>query len=146
MSYNLIPETKQQWRSSKDNKKAQEFNQKLRSQTKKNPLTTTVRGAISSSTTVNVNGTYGISKGAYIEGFGVNNSSNNPLTAVSISETAGSITTTIAQTLTANTTLNILGSSNSYKITGDITIDKMPTTNKTIYLDLDKILTRGTAS
>jgi hypothetical protein len=110
------------------------------------PLTTTVRGAIEDSTTVSVNGTYGISKGAYIEGFGVNNATNNPLTAVSISSSAGSLTTTVAQTLTANTTLNIIGSSNSYTITGDITVNKFPTASKAVYLDLDQILTLGTAS
>ena len=110
------------------------------------PLTTTVRGAISSSTTVNVNGTYGISKGAYIEGFGVVNTSNNPLTAVGISSSAGSITTTVAQTLVDKTVLNIIGSSNSYKVTGDITINKFPASNKAVYLDLDELLTVGTAS
>ena len=115
-----------------------------------NPLTTTVRGDISSSQTINVNGTLGIGKttgGTYIEGFGVNNhGSNNPLTGVSIHATQGNIVSTVAQTLLSGTVLNIVGCSNSYTLTGKITIEKFPTSNKIIYLDLDKILRVGTAS
>ena len=111
------------------------------------PLTTTVRGAISASTAINVNGTYGISKGAFIEGFGVDNSVSNPIVAVADADSAeGQITTTTAQTLASGTTLNIIGSSNSYTITGDITVNKVPASGTTIYLDLDKLLTLGTAS
>ena len=58
----------------------------------------------------------------------------------------GRITTTTAQTLAGGTTLNIIGSSNSYTITGDITINKVPSVASSIYLDLDKLLTLGTAS
>ena len=109
---------------------------------------TTVRGAISDSTAIDVNGTYGISKGAFIEGFGVDNSVSNPIAAVATADSAaGRITTTTAQTLASGTTLNIIGSSNSYTITGDITINKVPSVpDTTIYLDLDKLLTLGTAS
>ena len=116
------------------------------------PLTTTVRGAISASRSVTVNGTYGIGVSAvsgvetYIEGFGVNNAVDNPLTGVTIDEDEGTLTTTTVQTLADNTTLNIIGSSNSYTVTGDITVNRMPTSTKTIYLDLDKLLTLGTAS
>jgi len=112
------------------------------------PLTTTVRGAISDTTAIDVNGTYGISKGVFIEGFGVDNSVSNPIAAIAdADETGGRITSTTAQTLASGTTLNIIGSSNSYTITGDITVNKVPTSNgKIIYLDLDKLLTLGTAS
>ena len=111
------------------------------------PLTTTVRGAVSGSTAITVNGTYGISKDAYFEGFGVDNSVDNPVRAVPTpSSSAGTITSTTNQTLADNTTLNIIGSSSSYTVTGDITLNKMPTSNTTIYLDLDKLLTVGTAS
>ena len=111
------------------------------------PLTTTVRGAISDSTAIDVNGTYGISKGAFIEGFGVDNSVSNPIAGVATASLAeGRITTTTAQTLAGGTTLNIIGSSNSYTITGDITINKVPSAASSIYLDLDKLLTLGAAS
>lgn len=111
------------------------------------PLTTTVRGTISNSTAIDVNGTYGISKGAFIEGFGVDNSTSNPIAAVpDVDEAGGRITSTVNQTLSAGTVLNIIGSSNSYTITGDITVNKIPTSSTTIYLDLDKLLTLGTAS
>ena len=111
------------------------------------PLTTTVRGAISNSTAIDVNGTYGISKGAFIEGFGVDNSTSNPITAITdVDATAGRIESTVNQTLSAGTVLNIIGSSNSYTITGDITVNKMPANNTTVYLDLDKLLTLGTGS
>ena len=111
------------------------------------PLTTTVRGAISDSTAIDVNGTYGISSGAFMEGFGVDNSTSNPIAAIATKDdTTGRITSTVNQTLSAGTVLNIIGSSNSYTITGDITVNKMPTSSTNIYLDLDKLLTLGTAS
>lgn len=112
-----------------------------------NPIQRTVRGAVSDSANITLNGTYGISKGAFIEGFGVDNSVSNPITEVTTSsEATGTIVVTRNQTLTANTVLNIIGSSDSYTVTGDVTVNKVPTSNKTIYLDLDKILTLGTAS
>jgi hypothetical protein len=111
------------------------------------PLTTTVRGTISDTTAIDVNGTYGVSKGVFIEGFGVNNSTSNPIAAIAdVDEALGQITSTVNQTLASGTTLNIIGSSNSYTITGDITVNKVPASSTTIYLDLDKLLTLGTAS
>ncbi len=110
------------------------------------PLTKTIRGAVSSSSDVTINGTYGVSKGAFIEGFGVNNSVSNPITEVTASSTAGTIVTTTAQTLAALTVINIIGSSNTYTVKGSITVNSFPSAGKTIYLDLDKILTLGTAS
>tara|TARA_R110002020_G_scaffold99601_2_gene236143 strand:+ start:7666 stop:8946 length:1281 start_codon:yes stop_codon:yes gene_type:complete len=116
------------------------------------PLTTTVRSAVSNSTSVTVGGTYGIGVSAvsgvetYIEGFGVDNSTDNPIVGVSASEASGTLTMTTNQTLVAGTNLNIINCSNSYTITGDITVHRMPASTKTIYLDLDEILTLGTAS
>ena len=117
------------------------------------PLTTTVRGDSNTSRTqVDVDGTLGIGKSAvegvntYIEGFGVDNSTSNPIAGVSASSSAGYLTMTTNQTLLAGTTLNIINCSNSYTITGDITVRRMPASTKTIYLDLDKLLTLGTAS
>ena len=121
------------------------------------PSTTTVRGAISNSTTVTVNGTYGIGKVAvgegvsgiastYIEGFGVNNTSDNPITGVSASSSAGSITTTVAQTLADNTKLTIVNQAKAYTISGRVNINKFPASNTQINLNLDNLLLVGTAS
>lgn len=111
------------------------------------PLTKTVRAAVDASTTVTLNGTYGVSKGAYLEGFGMDNSADNPITEISTaSSSAGALVVTREQTLAAGTKLNVIGSSNSYTVKGSITINKFPTSNATIFLDLDKLLTLGTAS
>lgn len=111
------------------------------------PTTTAVRSAVSNATAITVVGTYGISAGAFIEGFGVDNSVSNPITDVSTpSSGAGTIAVTTNQTLTAGTALNILGSSDSFSIQGDITIESFPSRDVTLYLDLDKLLTLGTAS
>lgn len=121
------------------------------------PSTTTVRGAISSSTTVTVNGTYGIGKVAvgegesgiastYIEGFGVNNTSDNPITGVSASSSAGSITTTVAQTLADKTKLTIVNQAKAYTISGRVNINKFPASNTQINLNLDNLLLVGSAS
>jgi len=118
-----------------------------------NPQTTTVRGTANTNRTqIDVNGTYGIGKNpvdsvnTFIEGFGVNNTSSNPIVGVSPSSSAGSITASRNQTLIEGTVLNIINCSTSYTIKGDVTINKMPSSNKTIYIDLDTILTLGTAS
>jgi hypothetical protein len=109
------------------------------------PLTKTVRTDSSSSTTLALNGTYGLSKGAYIEAYGVNNSSNNPIAQISDPDASGGeILLTVAQSLAAGTVLNIIGSSNSYTLKGSITMDTFPSSNKTIYFDLGKILSLGT--
>ena len=109
-------------------------------------ITALVRGAISSSRTITVSGTYGISKGAYIEGFGVDNSSDNPVTGISASSSTGEIVMTTAQTLTDKTVLKVIGSAMVYTITGTITIKKFPSSNATVYLNLDNLLTRGAGS
>ena len=114
------------------------------------PVTTLVRGTVSSSNTVTVSGTYGIGvgeNGTYIEGFGVkNNLADNKITAVSISDGSGSLEMTSAQTLTDKTKLTIIGCALKYTITGKALIKKFPTANTTVYLDLDKLLSVGTAS
>jgi len=111
------------------------------------PLTKTVRADVDNSTNITLNGTYGISKGAYLEGFGMNNSVNNPITEVATpSSSAGTVVTTTAQVLDAGTVLNVEGSSDSYTVRGSVTINQFPISNKTIYLDLDSILTLGTQS
>ena len=110
-------------------------------------LTKTVRGAVSG-TTVNLNGTYGIAGGNTVtyKGAGVNNSAANAVTSVSASSSAGSMVVQNSQTLTAGTILIFKGCSQTVTIKGRVLIKKYPTSNKTIYLDLDKFITVGAGS
>ena len=52
----------------------------------------------------------------------------------------------LAQTLTAGTVLTFDGTYKVINFSGGINISRYPTANKTIYLDLDKIITPGVAS
>ena len=111
-------------------------------------LTKTVRGAVSSSTTVTLNGTYGIAGGNNVTfvGFGVDNSSNNAVTSISASSSAGSIVVQSAQTLSAGTVLTFIGSHSVINIANSIEITGYPSSNKTIYFSLDDFITLGAAS
>ena len=108
-------------------------------------VTTTVRGAISNSTTITVDGTYGISGGSVVtfDGAGVDNSSTNNVNVVTASSSAGQFTCDRIQTLTDETTLTFTGSSGSINITNDLTIGQYPTVDRTIYLNLDNFITPG---
>ena len=111
-------------------------------------LTKTVR-TDSSSTTVNLNGTYGIACGNHVTvtGLNVNNSTTNTVASVSASSSAGSMVMTLDQTgVTAGTTLTFTGSSKKINISGKIKITKQPKVNTTIYLNLDNVLAVGAAS
>ena len=110
-------------------------------------LTKTVR-LDTSSTTVTLNGTYGISGGNFvtIAGAGVNNSATNKVVSVSASEAAGSMLMTLSQTLsggTDGTKLYFTGSTKKVTIVNNIVIKKNPSSNKTIYLNLDNFITPG---
>ncbi len=112
------------------------------------PPTTTVRGTVSGSTTITVNGTYGIAADALYEGLGVNNSSNNDVSTVSASSTAGSFVSSVAQTLKDKTTLTFKVASpkflaDSFSIQGDLLITHYPAADATIYLDLDFFIDPG---
>ena len=109
------------------------------------PVTTTVRGAISSSTTITVNGTYGIAGGSLVtfSGSGVNNTATNDVNVVTASETAGSFTCDVAQTLKDKSVLTFKGCSSTIDITSSIIINKYPPVNRTINLDLDAFITPG---
>jgi len=111
-------------------------------------LTKTVRGDISASTTVTLDGTYGIAGGNHVTytGLGVDNRSANAVTSISASSSAGSIVVQRAQTLENTAVLTFTGCHQVINIQGDITINKFPTANKTIYLDLDKLITVGADS
>ena len=115
-------------------------------------LTKTVR-TTSSSTTVNLNGTYGIAGGNHvtIAGVGVYNASANTVVSVSASSSAGSMVVTLDQSdselgLTAGTTIYFTGSTQKVTITNTIPITRNPDANRTIYLNLDNFITVGAAS
>jgi Cu/Ag efflux protein CusF len=109
-------------------------------------LTTTVRTDNSGDTVVDVNGTYGISAGATVRGVNIDNSSSNPLVAISASSTAGTITFTENQTVKAGTKLYIDGSGLQGTIKGKINIRKFPSSNVTVYFRADATFTQGAAS
>ena len=115
-------------------------------------LTTTVRANVSSSTSITLRATNGIGGGNFIKykGLGVDNSSSNLITSVTPdpdgTDGDGVMVVQLAQTLSAGTVLTF---ENTYKVinfTGSINITKHTAVNRTIFLDLDKIITPGVAS
>jgi hypothetical protein len=111
-------------------------------------VTKTVRTAPSSSTTINLNGTYGIAGGNIVtySGDGVNSSVSNAVTSVSASEAAGSIVVQAAQTLEVGAVLAFTGSSSKIDVNYKLIISKVGNTNRTINLLLDNFITPGAAS
>ena len=109
-------------------------------------LTKLVRTAISNSTTINVEGTYGIGVGATFNGSDVDNSSANTVQSVSASSTAGSFVCQVNQTLEENQKISIKGTSQSIDLTNAITINKFPSSNTTISILLDNFITPGVGS
>ena len=117
------------------------------------PLTQTVRANSSASTTIELNDTLGISGGSTVKykGFNVNNTSNNRVVSVATPDPNGvagdgAITVELAQTLTAGTVLTFGYVYKTINLNGSITVNKYPTTNRSIYFDIDKIITVGTQS
>jgi len=116
-------------------------------------VTSTVRGTISNSTTINLNGTYGVTGGnlATYSGTNVNNSSANAVTSVSASSSAGSMVVQLAQTFKGGEVLTFdvpapKSLVDALTLSGSVTVNSQPNANRTIYLDLDFIITPGTAS
>ena len=115
-------------------------------------LTTTVRADVSASTTITLNATNGIGGGNFIayKGVGVDNSSANKITSVTPdpdgSDNDGAMVVQLAQTLTAGTVLTFSQIHKIINFAGTINIQAYPSANRTIYLDLDKIITPGVAS
>ena len=110
-------------------------------------LTKTVRTDVSNSSTITLNGTYGIAGGNVVgyTGVGVNNSSANAVSTVSApSLGAGSIAVQSNQTLSTGTVLTFVNCHRVINFTGSFTISKYPTANQNIYFDLDKYITVGT--
>lgn len=102
-----------------------------------------------SSTTIALSGTYGVgvnSTSTLYDGSGVDNRSSNAVTAVSASSSAGTITVQLAQVLKAGGRLDFYGTFATINMTAGFTITKYPLTNKTINIDLDKVLTPNAAS
>ena len=111
-------------------------------------VTKTVRAG-SSSTTINLNGTYGIAGGSHvtISGLNIDNSAEHLIASVSASSSAGSIVVGVSQSdLTTGTTLTFHGVHQTINIIGAINITQFPTADRTIYLDIDKFITVGAAS
>ena len=113
-------------------------------------LTKTVR-TTATGTTININGTRGISAGSTVtvRGIDINNSATNVITGVSgaaADSGAGSITMTLAQTIKVGSKIYIDGCGLSTNIKGKIILNKFPSSNTTIYLDVDNIFTPGVAS
>jgi hypothetical protein len=111
-------------------------------------VTKTIRAG-SSGQDINLNGTYGIAGGNTVTlfGLGIDNSSANAVTSVTASSSAGSVEVQNSQSdLTTNSTITFLGCYQVISITGEITVDRYPTSNLEVYLDIDKIITVGAAS
>ena len=120
-------------------------------------LTQNVRANVSSSTTVTLSSTHGVAGGDLISysGVGVNNTSSNLITSVTPDcpdpddgtlDNDGLMVVELAQTLTAGTVLTFLDIFKTINFTGNIAINSYPDANRTIYLDLDKLITVGEAS
>jgi len=123
-------------------------------------VTSTVRGTVINSTVVTLNGTYGIPGGdiATYTGNNVNNSSTNTVTnnrtAVGnnvASATAGEMVVTLAQTFKGGEVLTFDVApprflADSITLSGGVVVNSQPSANRTIYLDLDFIITPGTTS
>ena len=81
---------------------------------------------------------------------GVDNSSANKITSVTPdpdgADNAGAMVVQLAQTLSAGTVLKFGAIHKIIKFAGTINIQAYPSANRTIYLDLDKIITPGVAS
>tara|TARA_R100001460_G_scaffold51218_2_gene89958 strand:- start:2162 stop:3388 length:1227 start_codon:yes stop_codon:yes gene_type:complete len=110
-------------------------------------LTTTIRGVVNNSTTITVNGSRGIggSNTARFEGAGVVQTGANNINTVSLSETAGSFVCDEAQTLKPGTIITILNSFKEALVKDRVEITSFPSSNLEVFLDLDKIFTRGSA-
>ena len=109
-------------------------------------LTKIVRTAISSSTTINVEGTYGIAKGATFSGPDVDNSSANTVQSVSASSTAGSFVCQVNQTLEENQKILFKGCSQTVDVATTLNVKRYPSSNRTISILLDNFITPGVGS
>jgi|21_taG_2_1085346.scaffolds.fasta_scaffold00375_4 hypothetical protein len=118
----------------------------------KTALTKTVRGTVSSSTDVTLTDTLGIAGGNVVTytGVGVDNSSSNRVVSVTEdydgTDENGKVVVELAQTLSEGTELRFEGSVKTVRILGGISINGYPSTDQTIYFDLDEALSVGEAT
>ena len=110
-------------------------------------------GDYTTSTTITLRDTRGIAGGNLIAytGVDVNNSSTNKVTSVSTPDPDGAagdgaITVQLTQLLRAGTVLTFDNVHKTINFNGNIVINSYPDANRTIYLDLDKLITVGAAS
>ena len=115
-------------------------------------LTKTVRGTVSGSTTVTLNGTRGISGGGFVTVSGNNweNSSTNTVqtnrtdaSTATASAEAGEIIVQVAQISKEGIVLTFEGSTNTITLSNNIIINSHPSSNQTVYLNLDNFITPG---
>jgi hypothetical protein len=109
-------------------------------------LTKTVRSTSSSSTSVDLLGTYGVAGGNHLTilGEGVDNATATTVSSVSSPHvTAGTMVASRAQTLKAGTKLYLSGSTQIVRTSNRLKISKYPSSNRTIYLLLDNFITVG---
>ena len=119
-------------------------------------IKTELTSDISEGGDIAVNGTTGIGKGATIRMRGVKKNSEtgacvvgglgNSTTAGSFVLTNGEIEASATRPVRVNTLIYIDGSSNKVFLNGTLSISKYPAAAQTIYVDTNKILTKGTAS
>ena len=107
-------------------------------------LTKTVR-TTATSTTIALNGTYGISGGGFVtmSGVGIKNTVANTVQVVDAGEADGSIITQVAQDIKVGTKMYFTGSTLTVSVANTFTINSHPSASKTIYLNLDNFITPG---
>ena len=116
-------------------------------------LTKTVRGVVTDSQTVTLNGTRGISGGNFVTMSGVSVDNSDDERAVTTnrtssgdataSEAAGEIIVQSAQTFKGGETLTFTGSTKKVTISNYIVINSSPSINREIFLNLDSFITPG---
>jgi len=106
------------------------------------PITTTTTSAVSNSTTVPVGSVNGVLPATTtVSGIGINSYAADPtVNSRSVTSGAGNLELSAAQTLESGITLTYNNSGQTATITGNIQVVKAGTDNKTIYFDVEKIL------
>jgi len=107
------------------------------------PVTATVVNAVNTNTSVTVSSRIGILDGDTVTGIGIDPTVANPTVSSGATSqtTQGAIVLSAAQTLEKDATLTFGNSSQVATVTGNITVNRVGTANKTIYIDVAKFLT-----
>jgi len=109
-------------------------------------------GDLTTSTTVTLKDTHGVAGGDLISysGVGVNNASSNLITSVTADVGGGGgdglMVVELTQILRAGTVLTFNNVYKTINFKGNIVINSYPSVNRTIYLNLDQLITVGAAS